>query len=128
VAWSFSSLPPYPVVIVFVGVFSFVGLLLSTTTSNNRMSGGVVENEHTKINTFFGKFAATNKAGESGEDGGGDGGVESITSSGNYFDAKLPMDGKIRFDKEGKGSAIFPPPFESSHASNIIALPVGLSS
>lgn len=80
--------------------------------------------EYTKINNFFGRFAP-NKAGEG--EGEGDSevgeGVETITSSGNYFDEKLPMDGKIRFDREGKGSAIFPPPFDSSHASNIIALP-----
>jgi hypothetical protein len=33
------------------------------------------------------------------------------------------MDGKIRTDAEGKGSAIFPPAFETAHASNIIVVP-----
>ena len=49
--------------------------------------------------------------------------MHSISSGGNYYDAKLQMDGKIRTDAEGKGSAIFPPAFESAHASNIIVVP-----
>lgn len=130
VSWSFSAALPYPIIAAFVLLFSFAGLLLSTTTSRGMSGGGAAAggpkngDEYTKINKFFGRFAP-NTAGEGEGDSGSEvgGEVETITSSGNYFDEKRPMDGKVRFDREGKGSAIFPPPFDSSHASNIIALP-----
>ena len=112
VAWSLTSLPPYPVITAFV-VISLVGLLLSSTI---RMKPEKKDSEYTKINSFFARYIPSTTSNPGDE-------VQTITKSGNYFDATIPMDGKIRVDAEGKGSAVFPPPFGSSHASNIIALP-----
>ena len=121
VAWSFSALPPYPF-ITGIFVISLAGLLLSTPFSKGALRMTPVRGDDTptdyhKINAFFGRFTPATDSTDGGEE------AQTITKTGKYYDETLPMDGKIRVDKEGKGTALFPPPFSSSHASNIIALP-----
>lgn len=81
------------------------------------------DSEFTRINSFFGSFNGREASDARNLEDGEDGGERTITTGGNYFDEKLAMDGKVRMDAEGKGSAVFPPPFGSSHASNIIVVP-----